>query len=111
MNKKVINTKKAYDAFDETCDEVGGATHGGHVIGSMALSFFTMMDAMKLTGISVPDFDLDGDNVNNNNFLGFVDKIKDFTESLSKDNTNLIPDNFYYFCDLYKKKLIRNGCT
>jgi hypothetical protein len=111
VNEKLINTKKAYDAFDGTCDEVGGAKSGGRVVGSMAFSFYTIMDAMKSSGLAVPDFDLNGDNVNNNNFLGFVDEIKVFTKNLSKDDSTFVPDNFYDFCDLYKEKLIQNSCT
>ncbi|MBX4271988.1 hypothetical protein [Clostridium estertheticum] len=110
-NKNIINTKKAYDAFKETCDEVGPVTCGGYFAENMSLDFNTMADIMKEHGLFVPDFILNGDNINNNNFLGFIDKLKDFTKDFSKENINLVPDNFYDFCDLFKEKLIQNGCT
>ena len=110
-NKNIINTKKAYDAFKETCDEVGPVTSGGYFGENMSLHFNTMVDMMNDDGLFVPDFILNGDNINNNNFLGFIDKMKDFTKNLSKEIINIVPDNFYDFCDLFKEKLIQNGCT
>lgn len=110
-NNIIINTKKAYDALNETCDQVGTVTREGSTYGSMMFSFYTMMDYMETQGISVPNFELSGSNLNNNNYLGFVDKIKEFTKNLSKQYPDVVPDNFYDFCDLFKEKLIQNGCS
>ncbi|NMM62466.1 hypothetical protein HBE96_07130 [Clostridium sp. P21] len=110
-NNVIINTKKAYDALKETCDEVGTVTRDGYTYGSMMFSFYTMMDYMESQGISVPNFELSGNNLNNDNYLGFVDKIKEFTKNLSSQYPNVVPDNFYDFCDLFKEKLLQNGCS
>ncbi|MBD7913467.1 hypothetical protein [Clostridium cibarium] len=110
-NKKAINTKKAYDALQETCKEFGTVECRGYTAGTMQYHLNTMMIIMKDKGISVPDFDISGGNVSNTNYLGFIDNIKDFTKNLSKKVPNLVPDNFFNFCDVWKEKLIQNGCS
>lgn len=110
-NKKAVNTKKAYDILQETCKEFGTVECRGYICGTMQYHLNTMMIIMKDKGMSVPDFNMNGDNVNNINYLGFIDKIKDFTKNLSKEVPDLVPDNFYDFCDAFKEKLIQNGCS
>lgn len=110
-NDNIINTKKAQDAFNEACDQIGEVTWDGYVQANMNLYFNTIKIDMRDRGISVPDFTLDGSNPENTNFIGFVDKIKDYANSLLKNNEiSDLPNNFYEFCDKYKENLIKNGC-
>lgn len=110
-NENIINTKKAYDAFNETCDQIGEVEWDGYEQANMSLYFNTIRIDMRDRGISVPDFTLDGKNPENSNYVGFVDKIKDFANSLLKNNEiGDLPSNFFEFCDKYKENLIKNGC-
>ncbi|MBD7911159.1 MULTISPECIES: hypothetical protein [Clostridium] len=112
-NKTIINTKKAYDALQETCKEFGTVECGGDICGTMQFYVNTIMDLMKTNGMSVPDFNLSGENINNNDFSGFIDKLKEFTKKAMEDKNsiNIAPDNFFNFCDVWKEKLIQNGCN
>ncbi|MBD7912263.1 hypothetical protein [Clostridium cibarium] len=111
-NKTIINTKKAYDALQETCKEFGTVECGGDICGTMQFYVNNLMIFMRDEGISVPDFNLKSDNTNNNDFLGFIDKLKEFTQKAMEDKTsiNIAPDNFFDFCDVWKEKLIQTGC-
>lgn len=110
-NNNIINTKKAYDTFLETCKNYFDESGSKSPIGDMSLEFNNILIEMRDRGMSIPDFTLDGTNPENNNFLSFIDKMKDFTTSLLKNNqiTN-IPSDFFEFCDSFKENLIRNGC-
>lgn len=110
-NDNIINTKKAIDSFNETCEQTGETTWNGYVQANMALYFNTIKIDMRDKGISVPDFTLDGSNSENNDFTGFVDRMKDYVNSLLENNeVNSLPSNFFEFCDTYKENLIKNGC-
>lgn len=77
----------------------------------MSLYFNTIRIDMRDRGISVPDFTLDGKNSENRNYVGFVDKIKNFANSLLKNNEiGDLPSSFFEFCDKYKENLIKNRC-
>ncbi|GAA0717138.1 hypothetical protein GCM10008905_02440 [Clostridium malenominatum] len=73
------------------------------------MSYYYVMAAtqMRNRGISVPYFTLDG---KNNDFLPFVDKLKDFAKELNMTNPGFLPNQFLDFCDAFKEKLIQYGC-
>ncbi|EKQ58096.1 MULTISPECIES: hypothetical protein [unclassified Clostridium] len=107
-NKNIINTKKAYDAFIETSKkyETEAQLPPAHY-------FIMLKSMMKESGISVPDFKFHGENNENMNFIGFIDKIKNFADYMVKEDKNFsdLPSNFFQFCDDYKKDLIKNACN
>jgi hypothetical protein len=47
------------------------------------------MNLTKTNGMSVTDFNLSGKNINNNDFLGFIDKLKEFTKKSMEDKTSV----------------------
>ena len=111
-NDIIINTKKAYDAFRDSCKEIGETTWDGYVSGDMSLDFFTICDYMKLQGINVPNFTCEGDIkdlMNNNDFIGFIDKMEEFVKTRPEFKNN-IPDKLFDFTKLFKEKLIQYGC-
>jgi len=111
-NQTIINTKKAHDAFRDTCKEIGESSWGGYSSGDMSVAFVTILNFMEAEGIKTPNFFYgeDGGNLtNNNDFLGFLDKMESFcTERLFKDTG--VPTKFFDFMYLFKEKLIQNGC-
>lgn len=122
----LINTKKAYDAFKETNKEYGLVDFDGTMT-DMSVVFgvledFIMMESKEgviSNNVTIPTFDfnqLNGTNKANENFLDFIDKIKDFAKLLNKRDKDkpdltIIPDSFFDFCDSYKQKLKEYGCT
>ncbi|MDS0527838.1 hypothetical protein NNC19_19275 [Clostridium sp. SHJSY1] len=112
-NKNTINTKKAYNAFQDTCKEFGTVECGGDICGTMQFYVNNLIIFMKDEGMSVPDFNVNSDNINNNDYLGFIKKLKEFTKKAMEDekSVNIAPDNFFEFCDVWEKKLIQNGCN
>jgi len=110
-NENIINTKKAYDVFNETCEQIDEVEWDGYEQANMSLNFNTIRIDMRDRGMSVPDFTFEGKNPENSNCVGFVDKIQDFANSLVKNNEiGDIPSDFFEFCDKYKENLIKNGC-
>ncbi|MBN1077054.1 hypothetical protein [Clostridium botulinum] len=107
-NENIINTKKAYDAFKDSCSEFGYVGTLGDNGGDMSLYYNRILSIMKNEGIDVPSFIPDG--TNNRNFLPFIDKMKDYAKDLSLTNPNFLPDCFSEFCDLYKEKLVQYDC-
>jgi hypothetical protein len=112
-NKTIINTKKAYDALQETCKEFGTVECGGDICGTMQFYVNNIITFMKDEGMSVPDFNVNSNNINNNDFLGFIKNMKEFTKKTMEDknSVNIAPDNFFDFCDVWEEKLIQNGCS
>lgn len=109
-NTLLINTKKACDAFKDTCKEIGETSWNGYELGDMSLAFFTICDYMKTIGMKVPNFICDSKEVgNNNDYLGFIDKIEEFVRA-QPDLKNDYPDKFFEFTKLFKEKLIQFGC-
>ncbi|WP_061313712.1 hypothetical protein, partial [Clostridium botulinum] len=77
-NENIINTKKAYDAFKDSCSEFGYIGALGDNGGDMSLYYNRILSIMKNEGIDVPSFITDG--TNNRNFLPFIDKMKDYAK-------------------------------
>lgn len=74
----------------------------------MSLWYCKVAAVMRFQGIQIPSFIPDGKN--SNNFLPFIDKLKDFAKNLSETNPGFLPDSFLDFCDSYKNKLMQYGC-
>ncbi|NRT73601.1 hypothetical protein [Clostridium beijerinckii] len=55
-NENIINTKKAYDVFNETCEQIGEVEWDGYEQSNMSLNFNTIRIDMRDRGMSVPDF-------------------------------------------------------
>ena len=109
-NSIIINTKKAYDAFRDTCKEIGETSWSGYATGDMSLEFFTICDYMELKGIKVPNFACEGNEyVNNNDYLGFIEKMEEFVKT-DPDLKDDYPDKFFDFTKLFKEKLLQFGC-
>ncbi|MCH3965069.1 MAG: hypothetical protein LKE46_12440 [Clostridium sp.] len=115
-NDILINTKKAYDAFKETNKEYGIVSADGYYQ-DMSVILGHIEVAMKIMGLPTATFDFNGltdENKENGDFLGFIDKIKNFAHELNKKNegTDLmtVPDSFFDFCDSFKSKLKQYGC-
>ncbi|KEI93780.1 hypothetical protein [Clostridium botulinum] len=107
-NGNIINTKKAWDSFKDTCSDfgyVGENLMGGGV--DMSYYYGIAVDLMKDQGIPVSYFCLDGES---NDFLPFIDKLKDFAKELNKTNPGFLPSQFLDFCDAFKEKLTQYGC-
>lgn len=110
-NENVINKKKAYDALRDTCDEIGPTTWNGYTSADMITNFLIMADIMKTQGIPTPNFVINGNDVECSDFVGFVDKLKNFANSALQNNEiTSLPTNFMEFCDKYKENLIKYGC-
>ena len=110
-NEAIINKKKAYDAFQDACKEIGPTSWGGYDSADMSTYFVIMVDIMKTNGIQAPNFALNRDNIECPNFIDFVDKVKEFaTSSLQNKTFDSLPTNFIEFCDKYKENLINYGC-
>ncbi|GAA0717131.1 hypothetical protein GCM10008905_02420 [Clostridium malenominatum] len=107
QNENIINTKKAHDAFKDTCSDFGYTETSLGAYADMSLYYAIAVDQMRSRGISVPYFTLDG---KNNDFLPFVDKLKDFAKELNMSNPGFLPSQFLDFCDAFKEKLIQYGC-
>ncbi|ACD52914.1 hypothetical protein FDB55_06390 [Clostridium botulinum] len=107
-NENVINTRKAYDAFKDSCSKFGYVETSSGNGSDMSLYYNTIVDMMRDDGIDVPSFIPDGNN--NCNFLPFIDKMKEYAKDLSLTNPNFLPDCFSEFCDLFKEKLIQYDC-
>ncbi|HDK7157171.1 TPA: hypothetical protein PTV43_002317 [Clostridium botulinum] len=107
-NENIINKKKALDSFKDTCSDfgyVGKNLMGGGV--DMSYYYGIAADLMEKQGITVPYFCLDGES---NDFLPFIDKLKDFAKELNKTNPGFLPSQFLDFCDAFKEKLTQYGC-
>lgn len=108
----VINTKKAHDAFRDSCKEIGETSWNGYQAGDMSGYYITICDIMETRGYKVPNIFYNGDIkdlANNSDFIGFIDKMNDFvkTDPILKNN---YPKKFFDFTKLYKEKLIQYGC-
>lgn len=104
-----MNTKKALDSLNETNSQYENPKEQF----PPAYYFIMLKSMMEDKGISVPDFKLDGENLENANFVGFIDKLKDFAKSLYDNDAQFsnLPNNFFEFCDKYKENLIKNACN
>ena len=47
--------------------------------------------------------------MNNNDFIGFIDKMEEFVKTRQEFKNN-IPDKIFDFTKLFKEKLIQYGC-
>lgn len=114
QNSNIINIKKSYDAFTETCSESdAGIIHSdGSIEKDFSLMFTTMVYEMKNIGISTPSFEPSSDN--SSEFLSFIDTMKDFmnerSEKYPNDFYTQYTDVFLNFCDSFEEKLIQYGC-
>ena len=106
-NENIINTKKAWDAFKDTTSDFGYFTNNNGFSVNMSVSYCIVVALMREEGIPIPYFALDGDN---NNFLPFIDKLKDFAKDLNKTDPGFLPSQFLDFCDAFKEKLTQYGC-
>ncbi|ACA56054.1 hypothetical protein FDC45_19700 [Clostridium botulinum] len=106
-NENIINTKKAWDAFKDTCSDIGYIKNDLTIDTDMSPYYCIALDLMEKQGIPVPSFCLDGES---NNFLPFIDKLKDFAKELNKTNPGFLPSQFLDFCDAFKEKLPQYGC-
>ncbi|HBJ2614770.1 TPA: hypothetical protein LA742_003271 [Clostridium botulinum] len=107
-NENIINTKKAWDSFKDTCSDFGYV--GENLMGGgadMSYYYGIAADLMEKQGITVPYFCFDGES---NDFLPFIDKLKDFAKELNKTNPGFLPSQFLDFCDAFKEKLTQYGC-
>ena len=113
VNDLNVNTKKAYDAFRDTCKEIGETSWNGYGAGDMSLAYFTIVDMMERRGMNVPNYDFNsndpGSLANNNDFLGFIDKMEQFVKG-NKELSKNYPKKFFDFTKLYKEKLMQFGC-
>lgn len=109
-NEKIINAKKAHDAFYEACDEFGMLNKSeDSKIGNMSFYYFRLEFRMKVENLQTPSF-FSEDAINNPDFLPSIDKMKDFAHKLLEKEPDLFPKEFFDFCDYYKEKLINCGC-
>lgn len=113
QNSNIINIKKSYDAFRETCSETSSLIiHSNQSTESFESMFFTMMYEMKELGISTPSFELSSDN--SSEFLAFIDTMKDFMnerrEKYPNDFYTQYTDDFLNFCNSFKEKLMQYDC-
>ncbi|KEJ03934.1 hypothetical protein [Clostridium botulinum] len=106
-NENVINTKKAWDAFKDTCSDIGYIKNDLAIDTDMSPYYCIALDLMEKQGIPAPSFCLDGES---NNFLPFIDKLKDFAKELNKTNPGFLPSQFLDFCDAFKEKLAQYEC-
>ncbi|MBE1305484.1 hypothetical protein G4W71_15880 [Clostridium botulinum] len=106
-NENVINTKKAWDAFKDTCSDIGYIKNDLGIDTDMSPYYCIALDLMEKQGIPVPSFCLDGES---NDFSPFIDKLKDFAKELNKTNPGFLPSQFLDFCDAFKEKLTQYGC-
>ncbi|WP_434297164.1 hypothetical protein [Clostridium sporogenes] len=106
-NENIINIKKAWDAFKDTCSDTGYIKNDLGIDTDMSLYYCTVLDLMEKQGIPVPYFCPDGES---NDFLPFIDKLKDFAKELNKTDPGFLPNNFLDFCDAFKEKLTQYGC-
>ena len=87
-DQKVINAKKAKDAFFETCSD-------------MSSYYCIVLFQMKQRGIDTSSFSLGSSS--------FVDVVKEFAKKVDMEGPGAFPSNFLGFCDAYKQKLIQCG--
>jgi hypothetical protein len=106
QNENIINTKKAHDAFKDACSNFGYVQTPNGNGADMSLYYNTALDMMKLKGL--PTVSFIPDSQNNNSYLSFIDKVKEFAKT--PDAAKYLPDSFSDFCDLYKEKLTQYGC-
>lgn len=106
-NENIINTKKAHDAFKDTCEDCGYVKNSLGNDVDMSYYYGIVVDLMESEGIAVPNFILDGES---NDFLPFIDKLKDFAKDLNKTDPGFLPSQFLDFCDAFKEKLTQYGC-
>lgn len=112
-NSNIINIKKSYNAFRETCSETPRSIiHSDQSTESFESMLFTMIYEMKELGISTPSFEPSSDN--SSEFLSFIDTMKDFmnerSEKYPNDFYTQYTDDFLSFCDCFKEKLIQYNC-
>lgn len=108
-DENIINTKKAYDAFKDSCSDFGyvQALNGNGA--DMSLYYNTAIILMKEEGIPTASFIPNSQN--STSYLSFVDKVKDFAENLNATKPGFLPDCLTDFCDSYKDKLKQYGCN
>jgi flagellar basal body rod protein FlgC len=104
-DEDVINAKKAYDAFKDTCSDFGYIETSNGNASDMSLWYGIVIDQMRDQGIYVPSF-ASGDK-SGNGFLPFIDEVKEFAKNMNANTPGVLPDNFLDFCDAYKDKLIQ----
>lgn len=107
-NENIINTKKAYDAFKDTCSDFGCIKTSNNCSADMSLYYNTALSIMETRGISISSFI--SDSQNNTSYLSFIDTVKDFAKDLNTTGPKYLPDSFLDFCDSYKEKLTQYGC-
>lgn len=114
QNLNIINIKKSYDAFRETCSESSAQIihSDGSIEKDFSLMFTTMVYEMNELGISTPSFEPSADN--SSEFLSFIDTMKNFMKERSEKYPNdfytKYTDDFLNFCDSFKEKLIQYDC-
>lgn len=96
-DQKVINAKKAKDAFFETCSDFGSVDSKGS---DMSSYYCIVLFQMKQRGIDTSPFSLGSSS--------FVDAVKEFEKKVDMGD-GVFPSNFSDFCDAYKQKLIQCG--
>lgn len=109
-NENVINTKKAYDAFQDTFSEFYPETNEGYVDEDyisyrqdISLTMVILNHQMESNGLSVPSFNLS----NTTEFLPFLDNMRNF---LNENPLSFDTSSFLSFCDKFEEKLIQYGC-
>ena len=111
-NELVINTKKANEAFRETCAEIGETKWNGYLSGDMSGDFLTICDMMKYAGYKVPNIFTNADIqdlANNDDYLGFLDQVDNFIKSDPQLSVNH-PTKFFDFTKLFREKLLLKDC-
>jgi len=108
-DENIINTKKTYDAFKDSCSDFGYVQTLNGNSADMSLYYNTAIILMKEDGIPTASFIPDSQN--STSYLSFVDKVKDFAENLNATKPGFLPDCLTDFCDSYKDKLKQYGCN
>ena len=101
-NPNVINTKKAYDAYMDTCN-VFNPSVSETIPDNPQCSFFSVMEFMRSNGISTPSFTLS----NTQDFLPFLDKMKTY---LNTHDVQVGSSSLPKFIDTFKANLIKYDC-
>lgn len=87
-DQKVINAKKAKDAFFETCSDFGSVDSKGS---DMSSYYCIVLFQMKQQGIDTSSFSLGSSS--------FVDAVKEFEKKVDMEGPGVFPSDFSDFCD------------
>jgi len=108
-DENIINTKKTYDAFKDSCSDFGYVQTLNENGADMSLYYNRALSIMEYEGISTSSFIPDAQN--STSYLSFIDQVKDFAKNLNTTTPGFLPDSFVDFCDSYKDKLKQYGCN